>query len=64
MKFNQDFERGYENDTIIRNGYLNCFQSKCAWWNERFGMCCIAVDAHLKATEDRARESAICRRGG
>ena len=34
----------------------NCCDKKCAWWNERFGMCCIAVDAYQKGIVDRLKE--------
>lgn len=26
-----------------------CEEEDCGWWNTHFGMCCAAVDAHLKA---------------
>ncbi len=35
--------------------------TNCSWWNERFGMCCIAIDAYQKGIEDRRRENAINR---
>jgi hypothetical protein len=41
-----------------------CDRELCAWWNERFGMCCQAVDAYLKGQEDRRSEQEIVRRGG
>ena len=42
----------------------DCLQAECAWWEEQFGKCCIAVDAHLKGVEDRLLEREIARRGG
>ena len=44
--------------------YCECERLDCQWWNERFGMCCIAVDAYLKGQEDWQREKEIVRRGG
>jgi len=45
-------------------GKLECEQASCAWWNERFGMCSLAVDAYLKGQEDWRREKEIIRKGG
>jgi len=33
-----------------------CEQTDCEWWNERFGMCCIAVPAYHMGVEDRQKE--------
>lgn len=44
--------KGYSGDSTEGN----CIKERCAWWNEHFGMCSMAVDARLKATEDRLRE--------
>ena len=30
-----------------------CEGKKCAWWNEYYAKCSVAVDAHLKSTEDK-----------
>ena len=27
--------------------YVPCFENKCAWWNEDFGMCAIAAIAQM-----------------
>ena len=35
--------------------YTSCVEEKCAWWNDRFGMCSQAVDAYLKGQEDWAK---------
>ncbi len=56
MKFAQDFPEGYSNELLIANNYLKCHQGDCAWWNDRFGMCCKAVDAYLKGQEDYRAE--------
>jgi hypothetical protein len=50
IKFNTPYVKGYLNE---------CEQVKCAWWNERFGMCCKAVDAYLKGQEDYRNERKI-----
>ena len=42
MKFAASFE--FRND--------DCDQEKCAWWNERYCMCCQAVGAYLEGIED------------
>jgi hypothetical protein len=34
----------------------DCILNECAWWNEYFGKCCIAVDAYLKGIEDHRLE--------
>ena len=39
---------GYKIKGII----FDCLREDCALWNNRFGMCCIAVDAYLKSQED------------
>jgi len=38
---------------IIWADACHCETTSCAWWNERFGMCCMAVDAHIKGVEVR-----------
>jgi len=53
------------NSNIVQKPqYCECERLDCQWWNERFGMCCIAVDAYLKGQEDWQREKEIVRRGG
>jgi hypothetical protein len=42
----------------------SCCQSNCPLWNERFGKCSLAVDAHLKGEEDRLLEQEMIRKGG
>jgi len=37
----------------------DCEQAACQLWNERFGMCSLAVDAYLKGQEDRQKEKGI-----
>jgi len=46
---------------ILEPEYFQCETTNCAWWNERFGMCCIAVDAYLKGVEDSRREAPVAR---
>ena len=41
-----------------------CEKDTCQLWNERFGMCSLAVDAYLKGQEDWSREKEIIRKGG
>lgn len=33
-----------------------CIRTTCAWWNQRFAMCAMAVDAYLKGQEDLSNE--------
>ena len=33
-----------------------CDMGNCAWWEEHFGKCCIAVDAYLKGVADHRLE--------
>ncbi len=47
----------YQGFKIVEKGYYQCETIDCAWFNGHFGMCCIAVDAHLKATEDNTNEA-------
>lgn len=47
---------------IAKCAIVDCNQSNCAWWNKRFRMCCIAVDAHLKGAEDRRKETELAMR--
>ena len=66
MKFNQ---MKYLSDGEPIDQDCHCEGEACAWWNERFGMCCQAVDAYLKGQEDWRREREIVtffrnRRGG
>jgi hypothetical protein len=35
----------------------DCEKEKCAWWNERFGICSLTVDGYLKAIEDSRKEA-------
>ncbi len=44
--------------------FEDCLGAECAWWNEHFGICCMAVYAHQAAVEDRQLEREITRRGG
>lgn len=39
-----------------KESYAPCDGADCAWWNEHFGGCCIAVDAYLKGQEDHRAE--------
>jgi len=54
---------------ISMDGYTcaddyECTKEDCAWWSERFGMCCQAVNAYLQGLEDLRRERDTSRRGG
>lgn len=33
-----------------------CEHQECAWWEERFGKCAIAVNAYLEGREDHQAE--------
>jgi len=33
-----------------------CEEENCAWWNEYFGKCSIAVDSYLKGIETHRQE--------
>lgn len=48
----------------VRINVLQCEKENCQWWNERFGMCCVAVEAYIKGQEDWSKELDINRRGG
>ena len=37
--------------------FEDCIYRECAWWEERFGKCCIAVDAYLQSQADRHTEA-------
>ena len=47
------FRFHFENDGCLGKG--------CELWNERFGMCCEAVDAYLKGQEDWRAEKELIR---
>ena len=47
LKFNNPNKEGQS---------CRCEQSDCALWNERFGMCSLAVVAYLKGQEDWRKE--------
>lgn len=34
----------------------DCLRQDCAWWEEHFGKCCIAIEAHLKGMADHRLE--------
>ena len=34
----------------------DCLREECAWWEEHFGKCAIAVEAHLKGVADHRLE--------
>jgi hypothetical protein len=51
----------YEDGNGNRIAGCQCEQSQCAWWNERFGKCCQAVDAYLKGAEDSRNEAKVSR---
>jgi hypothetical protein len=53
MSFNQ---QTHLPDGEPLNPDYNCMMDECSWWNERFGMCCIAVDAYQRGIEDRRKE--------
>ena len=36
--------------------YWECARNNCELWNERFGRCSLAVDAHIKAQDDLLKE--------
>jgi len=36
-----------------------CEREQCELWNERFGKCALAVDAHLKGQEDIRAERGV-----
>jgi len=38
---------------------ITCAQGNCPLWNERFGMCALAVDAYLKGQADIRAERGI-----
>jgi len=52
MKFLMKISEPASEDLVLK---LASCDKNCAWYNEHFKMCCVAVDAHLKATEDRAK---------
>ena len=33
-----------------------CEASQCAWWNDYWGKCAIAIDAYLRGIEDHRHE--------
>ena len=54
--------RKFNAKTLSVNGYApmggcTCERSACEWWIERFGRCCIAVDAYLKGCEMEGQEA-------
>lgn len=53
MTFNQ--QTHLPDGERLEPGY-HCIVNNCAWWNDRFGMCCITVNAYLKGVEDRWQE--------
>ena len=48
-----------DKDGSWRIGSCDCEKRECGWWNERFEMCSIVVDAYLKGIEDRRRELGV-----
>jgi hypothetical protein len=48
-------------DSFIKT---DCMKLECALWNERFGMCSLAVDAYLKGQEDWQKEQELIKKGG
>ena len=34
----------------------DCLKEECAWWNEYFGKCCVAVSSYLKGIEGHRLE--------
>ena len=53
LKFNNPNKEGQS---------CRCEQSDCALWNERFGMCSLAVVAYLKGQEDWQEEQEAWRK--
>jgi len=35
----------------------DCLKEECAWWEERFKKCCVAVPAYLSGNEDVRKEA-------
>jgi hypothetical protein len=52
------------NDSVKDPLSVICVEEECALWNERFGMCSLAVDAYLKGQEDWRAEKEMLRKGG
>jgi len=52
MKFNS---QTLSVDSVLLKGTGQCERSECAWWNGRFGICSITLDAYLK-TADHEQE--------
>lgn len=52
MKFSQGVD-----SYIGASDYMKCHQADCAWWNERFEKCSVAVDSYLKGIEHRRQEA-------
>ena len=50
------FSKACDSDGILGNASPQCETTNCSWWNERFGMCCIAVKAYQLGIEDRRKE--------
>jgi len=49
LKFNS---KTLDADGNIKNEACHCEGTDCAWWNERFRMCCQAVGDYLEGIED------------
>lgn len=43
-------------DAFPQNDQTKCILQECAWWNEYFGKCSLAVSAYLKGIEDHRQE--------
>ena len=52
----------YEDGNGNRIIGCQCEGKQCEFWNERFGKCCMAVDAYLKGCEDAHNEAKAMRK--
>lgn len=53
LKFNSNT---IDADGNSRSHSCLCELQDCAWWNEYFGKCSIAIDSYLKGIEDHRLE--------
>lgn len=49
----------YRKGLKVGTAMSECGEELCAWWNERYGMCCVAVAAHITAEEEKLEEKLI-----
>jgi len=53
LKFNSNTT---DADGAVRKDVCLCEREDCAWWNEYFGKCSIAVESYLRGIEDHRVE--------